>query len=105
LKYTTSLGALVGNTNLNAHFYSVAPQYATASRPAYEAKSGLIAIRLGTSFTKPLSRDWRMYGFARLDTVTGAANVASPLVERRSGASFGLGLSYTWMRSEGLAAD
>jgi len=46
-----------------------------------------------------------LFGFARLDTVAGAANENSPLVRRSTGASVGLGVAYTWMRSERAAFD
>lgn len=105
LSYSAGLGALVGNTRLNEHFYGVAPQYASAARPAYSAQSGLIAWRVSTGFIKPLNRDWRLFGFARIDTVSGAANARSPLVDRQAGGSIGFGLSYTWMRSQRQAAD
>jgi hypothetical protein len=40
-----------------------------------------------------------------MDSVAGAANRASPLVERTYGASAGIGLSWTWLRSADRGAD
>ncbi len=102
--YAVSLGAIVGDRRLNRTFYGVAPAYALPDRPAYEAKSGLIAWRLSASVSHTLTPDWRVVGFARLDSVAGAANEASPLVRRTTGATVGLGLSYTWLRSEARAS-
>jgi outer membrane protein len=99
-----SLSAVFGNRRLTDTFYGVDPVYATAGRPAYEARSGLIATRLALSASTSLSRDWRLFGYARVDSVAGAANRSSPLVERNSGASYGLGLSWTGWRSSTLAA-
>lgn len=98
-------GLVAGNRKLNDTFYGVAPVFATASRPAYEAKSGLIAWRLGASASRPITPDWSFFTFARVDTVAGAANDNSPLVRQKTGASVGLGVSYTWLRSERRAAD
>ncbi len=98
-------GLVAGNRKLNDTFYGVAPVFATAARPAYEAKSGLIAWRLGASASRPITPDWSFFTFVRVDTVAGAANDNSPLVRQKTGASAGLGVSYTWLRSERRAAD
>ncbi|MDZ7854607.1 MipA/OmpV family protein [Sphaerotilus sp.] len=103
--YTTSVSAIVADQRLARTFYGVDPVHALAGRPAYEARSGLVAWRLSASLSRSLSRDWRILGFGRLDTVSGAANEHSPLVKRTHGASVGLGLSYTWMRSDETASD
>ena len=58
-----------------------------------------------TGFIRDLSPDWRLFGFARVDTVQGAANRDSPLVRQTTGATVGLGVSYTWLRSSSRAAD
>jgi hypothetical protein len=104
-RLTASAGALLGDRQLAGTFYDVAPAYATALRPAYDAKAGLIAWRLGLTASHRLTRDWRVFGFGRLDSVAGAANADSPLVSRTTGYSAGIGLQWTWMRSERAAAD
>lgn len=103
--YMTSLSAIVADQRLAKTFYGVDPIDARVDRPAFEAQSGLVAWRLSASFSRNLSRDWRLFGFGRLDTVSGAANEDSPLVKRTNGASVGLGLAYTWMRSSRAASD
>jgi outer membrane protein len=99
LNYSVSASAIIGNRKLTDTFYGVAPAFATTARPAYTADAGLIGWRLGTSFSKSLSRDWRAFGFVRLDSVSGAANEASPLVKKTQGVTGGVGVSWTWMRS------
>lgn len=103
--YSTSLSALVADKRLAQTFYGVAPQYALASRQSYDAQSGLVAWRLNASVGHQLSRDWLIFGFGRIDSVAGAANEDSPLVKKTNGASLGLGLTYTWLRSERSAVD
>ena len=103
--YGVSLGAIVGDRRLNSTFYGVAPVYALADRPAYAAQSGLIAWRLSVSVSRALTPDWRVVGFARVASVAGAANEASPLVRRTTGTTAGLGFSYTWLRSEARANE
>lgn len=98
-------GLVAGNRKLNDTFYGVAPSFATATRPAYEAKSGLIAFRLGATASRPITPDWNFFTFARVDTVAGAANDNSPLVRQKTGATVGVGVSYTFLRSERRAVD
>ena len=104
-RYSASVSAIVADTRLAQTFYEVRSSEATASRPAYAAQSGLVSLRLGTTFSRSLGRDWNLFGFARLDSVAGAANESSPLVRRSTGATAGLGVAYTWMRSERAAFD
>jgi len=104
-RYGASVGAIVADARLAQTFYQVNAAEAIAGRPAYNAESGLVSWRLGGSFSRSLSRDWSLFGFARMDSVAGAANESSPLVRRTTGGSVGLGVAYTWMRSEQRAQD
>lgn len=103
--YTASLGAIFADQRLARTFYEVEPAYIRADRPAYEARAGLVAWRVGAFATHKLDRDWRVFGFARMDTVAGAANRDSPLVRRQTGFTAGMGVSWTWLRSDTLAQD
>jgi len=103
--YGASLSAVLGNARLADTFYGVAPAFATATRPVYEARAGLISTRLAVNLSKRLSTDWRFFGYARVDSVAGAANRDSPLVERTAGGSIGLGLAWTWARSDRSAQE
>lgn len=103
--YSASAGLVFADRRLARTFYAVDPVYATAGRTAYEARSGLLATRLGLTVSRSLSPDWRLFGFARLDSVAGAANRDSPLVRRTTGGSVGIGVAWTWLRSERPAAD
>jgi outer membrane scaffolding protein for murein synthesis (MipA/OmpV family) len=100
-----NLGVVFGNARLNQYFYEVAPQYATASRPAYEAKGGLMMTRLGVSLSQRLTPDWRIFGFTRYENYTHAANRESPLFRQNSGLSLGVGFTWTGYRSQARAWD
>jgi MipA family protein len=104
-RYGTSLSVILADRRLASDFYGVSTADATSGRPAYSASAGLVSTRLSLSATRSLNRDWRLFGFARLETVRGAANEDSPLVRKKSGASVGLGVSYTLMRSQARARD
>ena len=104
-RYGASAGALFGNRKLADTFYAVAPADALPGRPAYNAESGLIALRLGANASREITPDLRLFLFGRLDSVAGAANRASPLVRKTTGASVGVGLAYTFARSSRRASD
>ena len=93
------------NARLADTFYGVAPAYALPDRPAYAAKAGLIAWRLGVNAARELTPDLRLFLVARVDSVADAANRASPLVRQTHGGSVGVGLSYTFARSSQRASD
>lgn len=94
------LALIFGDRKLGDHLYGVDPQFATATRGAFEGKAGLIATRLGLSTSTNLAKDWQLFSFLRYDLVKGAANRASPLVLKSGGATLGVGLSWTFWRSE-----
>ena len=104
-RYGAGVGPLLGNARLADTFYGVAPAYALPDRPAYAAKAGLIAWRLGVNASRELTPDLRLFLVARVDSVADAANRASPLVRQTHGGSVGVGLSYTFARSSQRASD
>jgi hypothetical protein len=105
LTYNASAGLLFLDQRMADTFYGVAPVYATADRAAYEARAGLAAVRLGLRLSQVIGADWRWFGFLNVDSVVGAANRASPLVRQSTGATLGVGMIWTWMRSEHPAVD
>ena len=96
-----SASALVGDRTLNHLYYGVDAPYATAGRPAYDARAGLIAWRLNASLRHRISPTLRLAYFAQLETVRGAANEASPLVRSKQDAGVGVSLIWgVWHSSE-----
>jgi len=89
-----SAGMLFGDRTLNHLYYGVDAPYATAARPAYDARAGLIATRLNASLRHRINPTLRLQYFAQFETVRGAANEASPLVRSRQDA--GVGVSLIW---------
>lgn len=97
---SASAGALFSDRRLARTLYGVDAAYANDSRPAYDARAGLIAWRLGVAASKALTPDWHVFGFVRVDSLAHAANRGSPLVRQTVGAAVGIGVAWTWMRSE-----
>lgn len=86
-------GPIYATQRQHEYFYSVAPQFATATRPAYRAPGGYS----GTQFLAALSKRYPGYwigGFARYDTLAGAAFEDSPLVKRRHAAFAGIAIAW-----------
>ncbi|HEU5437155.1 MAG TPA: MipA/OmpV family protein [Telluria sp.] len=98
-----SAAAVFGDKRISRYFYEVAPQYAIAGRPAYQADAGLLLTRLGVSASYKFNQDVRLFGFVREESYRGAANADSPLMKKSSGASVGLGFTWTLGRSATLA--
>ena len=68
-----------GDARIHRYFYSVAPAYATPSRPAYDAQAGYNGMEFLAAVSKRFPRFW-VGGFVRYDTLAGATFVDSPLV-------------------------
>jgi outer membrane scaffolding protein for murein synthesis (MipA/OmpV family) len=98
-------GPVFGNERLADLFYQVDARYATPTRPVYDARGGLIAWRTGGSLRRQLHRDVSVFAFASVDSLAGATNRHSPLVERQLGFSAGIGLAWSLLRSAQPAAD
>jgi len=98
-------GPVFGNERLADLFYQVDARYATPTRPLYDARGGLIAWRAGGSLMRSLNRDLSVFAFASVDSLAGASNRNSPLVERHLGFSAGIGLAWSFLRSAQPAAD
>jgi MipA family protein len=95
--YGASVGALVGDRRLSDAYFG------GPARPTLDTRPGLLAWRLGLSASRPLSTDWRLYTFARVDTARGASLGASPTRDGM-GLTVGAGVTWTWMRDP-RAAD
>ncbi len=98
-----NLSAVLGDRKINRHFYEVAPQYATAARPAHAADAGLLLSRLGLFGSRYLNEDVRLFGYLRFESYKGTANRESPLHVKDSGVSGGVGVLWTFKRSAARA--
>jgi outer membrane scaffolding protein for murein synthesis (MipA/OmpV family) len=93
-----------GDQQVNQFLYGVPADYATASRPSFEARSGLISARASLGTSKSLTPDVRFFGYARMDYYGLGANTDSPLALQNSSPSLGVGLTWTLGRSRTLVA-
>jgi len=94
-------GLLYGDQGYHGYFYDVAPQYATAQRPAYSAPGGFA----GKQFIAALSRrqgDTWMGAFVKWDDLSGAVFADSPLVQSRQAFSAGFMVAWVFAKSDRL---
>jgi len=90
-------GPLFGDKRQHAYYYTVAPQFATADRPAYEASAGYAGMQALVALSKRFPKYW-VGGFVRYDNLSGATFVDSPLVRQKD--YFAAGVAITWVFGE-----
>jgi len=87
-------GPLFADQRYHQYFYGVAPEYATAFRPAYQARGGYSGTQAVMSLSKRFPRFW-IAAYAHYDALTGATFTSSPLV--RSNSYWATGVGFAWM--------
>jgi outer membrane scaffolding protein for murein synthesis (MipA/OmpV family) len=90
-------GPIFETQRYSAYFYTVAPQYATPSRPAYEAPGGYAGTQFLVSLTRRFPHYW-IGAYLRYDTLAGASFADSPLVTKNSYWTGGFG--FAWIISQ-----
>jgi len=92
-------GVLWGDRRLHGYFYDVAPAYASANRPAYQARGGYAGWQATAALSRRSGNTW-MGAYVRSDSVAGAAFAASPLVTSRQQWSVGFAVAWVFATSE-----
>lgn len=87
------LGPIFATRQRHSYYYDVAPQYATATRPAYQAGAGYSGTQFAASLTKRFDRFW-VGAFMRYDNLNGAVFADSPLVKTRNYLAGGIGFAW-----------
>lgn len=88
-----SFGPLFASERYHEYYYEVERAYATASRPAYEARGGYSGSRITVTLSRDYGRIWAG-AFARYDRLAGAAFEDSPLVKRDESLMVGAAITY-----------
>ncbi len=86
-------GPLYGSRRQHAYFYGVAPEFATAARPAYAASGGYAGMQFLAAASRRFDGFW-VGAFLRVDTLRGAAIESSPLVKRDRYVAAGVGIAW-----------
>ncbi len=97
-----NLGLLVevpfSDRRLNEYFYGVSPADATATRPAYRARSGYGGWQALAAMSRRVDR-WWFGGFIKYDDVSNSVFADSPLVTQKRQVSGGFAVVYVFARS------
>jgi outer membrane scaffolding protein for murein synthesis (MipA/OmpV family) len=95
-----SAGVSFGTDRYADYFYDVAPQFARADRPAYNAQAGYVGSRLTLSYRLPLNERFSVVAGGRVENFSGAANADSPLFRNEWNFSVVAGFAFSLWRSE-----
>jgi outer membrane scaffolding protein for murein synthesis (MipA/OmpV family) len=86
-------GPLFADRRYDSYFYSVAPQFATASRPEFQAQGGYAGTETLAALSKRFPKFW-VGAYMRYDNLSSASFLDSPLVQTRSYWTAGIGFAY-----------
>jgi outer membrane scaffolding protein for murein synthesis (MipA/OmpV family) len=92
--FNISFGAVFATEQTHDYFYEVRPEFATAARPAYDAKAGYLGSELSLGVSFRVSEDIRVFigGSAQFHSL--AANKDSPLFEKE--VTYSIGAAFVW---------
>lgn len=96
--FGAALGPLYASEKYHDYYYEVGSEFATATRPTYDAREGYSGMRLTLSLSRRFSEFW-IGGFARYDHLRGAAFEDSPLMRQNHSFMAGVGVSWIFARS------
>lgn len=94
-------GPLFALRSYDDYFYSVAPQYASPGRPAFEAHGGYAGSQALASLSRRYP-SWWFGAYVRYDTLAGASFADSPLVKTRGYWTLGFGVAWMIAKSTRL---
>jgi len=94
------LSATFADRQMSAYFYDVAPEFARADRPAYDARAGYLGSDLTLGLMIPFHGNYRLFTGVQWAYRDGAANVDSPLFKSRTNYGVFAGIAWTFFRSQ-----
>lgn len=93
-----SLGPLYGSQEYHNYYYSVAPEYVTTKRPAYQADGGYSGMRYTLGLSRRYNGFW-LGAFIRYDDLNNAAFGDSPLLTQNHALMAGVSLAWFFQHS------
>jgi len=94
-----SIGPIWASEAYHDYFYEVAPQYATSTRSAYNAKAGYSGSRITLTVSRRFNKIWFGF-FAKYDNLSNATFIDSPLIRQNDSFIVGAALSWVFKRSK-----
>jgi len=105
LSGSVSIGPAFASERLMDYFYEVAPQFATAQRPAYDARRGYLGSNMRLGLTYRVSERFKISLGTQFSYYGGAANSDSPLFRSRTGIAAGIGFVWKAWMSKTMVPD
>lgn len=102
--FGAGIGPLFADRKYHDYFYSVRPEYATDSRPAYEAHGGYSGAHLIASLSKRFPNYW-IGAYVRYDALQSAAFDDSPLFKSEDYFAGGVGIAWMIGRSKRMVEE
>ena len=93
-----AIGPIYATEDYHDYYYEVAPAFASASRPAYNARAGYSGSRMTITAGRRFPTFW-VGAFARYDNLRGAVFEDSPLVKKKDSFMAGVGIAWILTKS------
>ena len=97
-------GVVYGDRRYHGYLYSVAPEFATPTRPAFDAPGGYGGATFISALSKRFPRFWAG-GYVKYDYLRGAAFEDSPLVRKKENWTAGFAIAWVLRVSPTLVVD
>lgn len=91
-RFKLGIKANFATSKLADYFYQVDSAFATATRPAFNARGGYIGSGLQLTMIRPFNERIKLIALGKLDYLGGAENRASPLFRDNFNYSIGIGV-------------
>jgi outer membrane scaffolding protein for murein synthesis (MipA/OmpV family) len=99
--FSASIGPIYATERYHDYYYQVDPQYATPTRPAYDANGGYSGWRTMLTTSWRYRKVW-FGAYARYDELRGAAFEDSPLMRQKHSLMAGFGIAWIMAESKEL---
>ena len=99
LSDATNAGPIWATKKYHDYFYQIDPEFATATRPAFDARAGYSGSRITLTSSKRFKNIWTGF-FIRYDNLEGAVFENSPLVKQEDSLMAGVAITYIFKQSK-----
>lgn len=97
-RFEVSAGPIYASNKYHDYYYAVRPEFATSTRPAYDARAGYSGASIGFTLSRRYPDYW--FGtFLRYDNLQGTVFEDSPLMRTKHSLVFGVAISKIVARS------
>ena len=99
------LGANFATQQLMDYFYTVGPQFVTATRPQYTARAGYLGSSFDASYQLRISSRLTLFALGSGAYYGGVANANSPLLKKKVNVTGALGMTFSFYQSDKMVTE